>query len=50
MLRAIEIATADDERLADYTRLTDAGLRTKLEAEHGLFIAEGTKVDRKSVV
>jgi tRNA G18 (ribose-2'-O)-methylase SpoU len=44
MPRVIEVDRADDERLADYTRLTDAGLRTKLEAEHGLFIAEGTKV------
>jgi tRNA G18 (ribose-2'-O)-methylase SpoU len=40
----VEIGSADDERLADYTRLTDSGLRTHLEAEHGLFIAEGTKV------
>src|SRR6201999_357588 len=40
----IEVDSAGDSRLADYTRLTDAGLRTHLEAEHGLFIAEGTKV------
>ncbi len=49
MLRTVEVAQADDERLADYTRLTDAGLRTKLEAEHGLFIAEGTKVITRAV-
>jgi tRNA G18 (ribose-2'-O)-methylase SpoU len=42
--RIIEVDQAEDSRLADYTRLTDAGLRTHLEAEHGLFIAEGTKV------
>jgi tRNA G18 (ribose-2'-O)-methylase SpoU len=42
--RTIEVDSAADARLADYTRLTDAGLRTHLEAEHGLFIAEGTKV------
>jgi tRNA G18 (ribose-2'-O)-methylase SpoU len=42
--RTIEVDSADDRRLADYTRLTEAGLRTHLEAEHGLFIAEGTKV------
>jgi tRNA G18 (ribose-2'-O)-methylase SpoU len=42
--RIIEVDRAEDSRLADYTRLTDAGLRTHLEAEHGLFIAEGTKV------
>jgi tRNA G18 (ribose-2'-O)-methylase SpoU len=48
-LRVIEIGRADDERLADYTRLTEAGLRTHLEAEHGLFIAEGTKVITRAV-
>jgi tRNA G18 (ribose-2'-O)-methylase SpoU len=49
VLRAIEVGRADDERLADYTRLTDATLRTHLEAEHGLFIAEGTKVITRAV-
>jgi tRNA G18 (ribose-2'-O)-methylase SpoU len=49
MLRTIEVDTADDPRLADYARLTDAGLRTHLEAEHGLFIAEGTKVITRAV-
>jgi len=44
VLRVIEVGQAGDERLADYTQLTDAALRTTLEAEHGLFIAEGTKV------
>ena len=43
------IGTADDPRLADYTRLTDVGLRTHLEAEHGLFIAEGSKVIARAV-
>jgi tRNA G18 (ribose-2'-O)-methylase SpoU len=42
--RIIEVDSAADPRLADYTRLTDAGLRVHLEAAHGLFIAEGTKV------
>jgi tRNA G18 (ribose-2'-O)-methylase SpoU len=42
--RIIEVDRAEDPRLADYTRLTDAGLRMHLEAQHGLFIAEGTKV------
>jgi tRNA G18 (ribose-2'-O)-methylase SpoU len=42
--RTIKISSADDPRLADYTRLTDVALRTHLEAEHGLFMAEGTKV------
>jgi tRNA G18 (ribose-2'-O)-methylase SpoU len=49
VLRTVEVGSADDLRLADYTRLTDAGLRTHLEAEHGLFIAEGTKVITRAV-
>jgi tRNA G18 (ribose-2'-O)-methylase SpoU len=38
-----------DPRLADYARLRDVGLRRSLEAEHGLFIAEGEKVIRRAV-
>ena len=49
MLRTVAVGSADDPRLTDYTRLTDAGLRTHLEAEHGLFIAEGTKVITRAV-
>jgi tRNA G18 (ribose-2'-O)-methylase SpoU len=49
MLRTVEIDSPDDSRLADYTRLTDAGLRTHLEVEQGLFIAEGTKVIIRAV-
>ena len=49
MLHTVEVGSAEDVRLADYTRLTDAGLRTHLEAEHGLFIAEGTKVITRAV-
>ena len=49
MLRTIEIDKPDDTRLGDYTGLTDAGLRTHMEAEHGLFIAEGTKVITRAV-
>jgi tRNA G18 (ribose-2'-O)-methylase SpoU len=45
----IEVGHAADARLADYIRLTDATLRTHLEAEHGLFIAEGTKVISRAV-
>jgi tRNA G18 (ribose-2'-O)-methylase SpoU len=37
-----------DPRLADYVRLTDVRLRTSLEPEHGLFIAEGEKVIRRA--
>lgn len=49
MPHTISIASPDDPRLADYTRLTDVGLRTHLEAEHGLFMAEGTKVITRAV-
>jgi tRNA G18 (ribose-2'-O)-methylase SpoU len=49
MLRTITIGDAGDPRLADYTRLTDVSLRTSLEAEHGLFIAEGSKVISRAV-
>jgi tRNA G18 (ribose-2'-O)-methylase SpoU len=49
VLRTVQIGSADDPRVADYTRLTDVGLRTSLEAGHGLFIAEGTKVIARAV-
>jgi len=44
----IEIAGADDARLADYVGLRDVHLRRSLEAEHGLFIAEGATVIRRA--
>jgi tRNA G18 (ribose-2'-O)-methylase SpoU len=47
--RTVCIDNAGDPRLADYTRLTDVSLRTHLEAEHGLFIAEGSKVISRAV-
>jgi tRNA G18 (ribose-2'-O)-methylase SpoU len=31
----------DDPRIADFLRLTDAQWRVKVEAEHGMFVAEG---------
>ena len=43
------VTDVDDPRLADYTGLTDVKLRTHLEAESGLFIAEGTKVISRAV-
>ena len=49
MLKTIPVADSGDPRLADYTRLTDVSLRISLEAEHGLFIAEGTKVISRAV-
>ncbi len=49
MARLIPIADPADPRLADYTRLRDVNLRKSLEAEHGLFMAEGEKVIRRAV-
>jgi tRNA G18 (ribose-2'-O)-methylase SpoU len=45
----VEIDAADDPRLADYRDLRDVELRKHLEAEHGLFLAEGEKVVRRAV-
>jgi len=45
----IPIEDADDPRLADYRDLRDVQLRRTLEAEHGLFIAEGEKVVRRAL-
>ena len=47
--RPIEVTDPADPRLADYISLTDAGLRISLEAQHGLFVAEGDKVIRRAV-
>jgi tRNA G18 (ribose-2'-O)-methylase SpoU len=44
-----EITDAADPRLADYRDLRDVELRKSLEAEHGLFLAEGEKVVRRAV-
>jgi tRNA G18 (ribose-2'-O)-methylase SpoU len=45
----IEIARADDERLADYVALTDVALRRRTEPESGLYIAESEKVIRRAL-
>jgi tRNA G18 (ribose-2'-O)-methylase SpoU len=45
----VAVDDADDPRLADYVRLRDVELRRSLEAERGLFIAEGEKVVRRAV-
>jgi len=45
----VEVASADDPRLADYRDLRDVQLRLHLEAEHGLFLAEGEKVVRRAI-
>ncbi|OOC52890.1 MULTISPECIES: TrmH family RNA methyltransferase [Nocardiopsis] len=44
----IKVSDPADPRLADYTRLRDVNLRRHLEAEHGLFMAEGDKVIRRA--
>lgn len=49
MAELIEIDDAGDPRLADYRDLRDVTLRKSLEAEHGLFLAEGEKVVRRAV-
>ena len=47
--QVVEISDPGDPRLADYRDLRDVELRKSLEAEHGLFLAEGEKVVRRSV-
>lgn len=49
MARLIPIDDPADPRLADYVRLRDVNLRKSLEAEHGLFMAEGEKVIRRAI-
>ncbi|WP_412519697.1 RNA methyltransferase [Actinomadura madurae] len=49
MARLIPVPDPADPRLADYVRLRDVNLRKSLEAEHGLFVAEGEKVIRRAV-
>lgn len=44
-----EVTDPTDPRLADYRDLRDVELRKHLEATHGLFLAEGEKVVRRSV-
>lgn len=45
----VVIDNPDDVSLADYVRLRETSLRRHLEAEHGLFIAEGEKVIRRAI-
>src|SRR3712207_5745819 len=49
MATLVPVSDPDDPRLADYRDLRDVRLRTHLEAEHGLFLAEGEKVVRRAV-
>lgn len=48
-MQPIAITSADDERIADYVRLTDVNLRRKLETERGLYLAEGDLVLRRAI-
>ena len=45
----LEITDPADQRLADYQDLTDVALRTAMEPEHGIFIAEGELVIRRAL-
>lgn len=49
MAELVEITDAADPRLADYRDLRDVQLRKHVEAEHGLFLAEGEKVVRRAL-
>jgi tRNA G18 (ribose-2'-O)-methylase SpoU len=49
MATPVEVVDPADPRLADYRDLRDVELRKHLEAEHGLFLAEGEKVVRRAV-
>jgi tRNA G18 (ribose-2'-O)-methylase SpoU len=49
MATLTEVHDPEDPRLADYRDLRDVELRKHLEAEHGLFLAEGEKVVRRAV-
>lgn len=49
MATIVEIDDPADPRLGDYRDLRDVSLRKHVEAEHGLFLAEGEKVVRRSV-
>jgi len=45
----IEITDPADERVSDYFTLTDVALRTKVEPERGLYLAESEKVIRRAL-
>src|SRR3954451_8393288 len=49
MAELIEVDDAEDPRLADHRDLRDVQLRTHLEVEDRLFLAEGEKVVRRAV-
>lgn len=45
----VELETIDDPRLDAYARLTEAQLRSKLEPEKGIFVAESYKVIERAL-
>ncbi|WP_262486146.1 TrmH family RNA methyltransferase [Changpingibacter yushuensis] len=45
----ISIDSLEDDRLEDYTHLTDVALRRKLETERGLYMAESSKVIMRAI-
>ncbi len=49
MARLVSVDDPGDPRLRDYLSLRDVQLRKHIEAERGLFVAEGEKVVRRSV-
>ncbi|MGL5825993.1 MAG: TrmH family RNA methyltransferase [Nocardioides sp.] len=49
MADLITVTDRLDPRLTDYRDLREVQLRTSLEAEHGLFVAEGEKVVRRAI-
>lgn len=48
-MKLIRITNLDDDRLADYTRLTDVQLRRAVEPERGIYMAESTKVIERAL-
>lgn len=50
--REVRLRSADDltdPRLAPYTTMTDAALRRRTDAEHGVFLAESSQVVRRAL-
>lgn len=45
----ISLSTTDDPRLQDYVALTDVQLRSKIEPERGLYMAESTNVIKRAI-
>lgn len=45
----VRLDNPDDERVADYTRLTDVVLRARHEPSKGLYIAESSNVIRRAI-